>query len=80
MEEIKQLNRKELDQILKLPNSWVEKGKKEGMRETALNLLKEGLSIELIARATNLDSAEIEEIRKQLSKKCLAPSNFLEGA
>jgi predicted transposase/invertase (TIGR01784 family) len=66
MEEIKQLNSDEKEQILKLPNSWVEKGKKEGiqegMRKIALNMLKEGLSIELIARVTNLDYKEIEKI------------------
>ncbi|WP_066255433.1 Rpn family recombination-promoting nuclease/putative transposase [Neobacillus drentensis] len=70
MEEIKQLNQDELKQILKLPNSWVEKGKKEGIKEgkrkIAINMLKEGLSIELIVRVTDLDYAEIEEISKQL--------------
>ncbi|MGF6952315.1 hypothetical protein QF028_004820 [Neobacillus sp. B4I6] len=52
MEEIKQLDREESEQILKLPNSWVEKGKKEGelegIRKVALNMLKEGSSIEFI--------------------------------
>ncbi|WP_342351976.1 hypothetical protein [Neobacillus soli] len=122
MEEIKQLDRDESEQILKLPNSWREKGilegiqkgiqegrkegiqkgiqegRKEGIqkgiqeglkegiqkgiqeglkkgqqkgeleaqRKIALNLLKEGLPLELIARATNLDYAEIEKVRKLL--------------
>jgi predicted transposase/invertase (TIGR01784 family) len=70
MEEIKQLNRDESEKILKLPNSWVEKGKEEGIKEgkraIALNMLKEGLSIELIKKVTNLDYAEIEELSKQL--------------
>jgi predicted transposase/invertase (TIGR01784 family) len=76
MEEIKQLNPDESEQILKLPNSWVEKGIKEGLKEgiqkgesegkrkIALNMLKEGLSIELIVRVTNLDYTEIEKIIK----------------
>jgi predicted transposase/invertase (TIGR01784 family) len=72
MEEIKQLNPDESEQILKLPNSWVEKGLKEGIqkgesegkRKIALNMLKEGLSIELIVRVTNLDYTEIEKIIK----------------
>jgi predicted transposase/invertase (TIGR01784 family) len=72
MEEIKQLNPDESEQILKLPNSWVEKGIKEGIkkgesegkRKIALNMLKEGLSIELIVRVTNLDYTEIEKIIK----------------
>lgn len=78
MEEIKQLDREESGQILKLPNSWVEKGKKEGIKEgikkgelkgirkVALNMLKEGSSIEFIVRVTNLDYSEIEEISKQI--------------
>lgn len=70
MEEIKQLDREESEQILKLPNSWVEKGKKEGelegIRKVALNMLKEGSSIEFIVRVTNLDYSEIEEISKQI--------------
>jgi hypothetical protein len=36
MEEIKQLDREESEKILKLPNSWVEKGKKEGIQEGEL--------------------------------------------
>lgn len=76
MEEIKQLNRDESEQILKLPNSWIEKGIKQGRQEgmqvgkaeerkiIARQMLKEGLSIELIAKVTNLDKAEIEEISK----------------
>ncbi|WML28823.1 hypothetical protein RCG24_12365 [Neobacillus sp. OS1-32] len=94
MEEIKQLDRDESEQILKLPNSWrergilegmkegIKKGMKEGMekgmqegqqkgehdaqRKIALNLLKEGFSIEFIAKVTNLDYAEIEELGKQI--------------
>ncbi|WP_235887884.1 hypothetical protein [Neobacillus paridis] len=85
MEEIKQLERDESEQILKLPNSWRERGILEGMKEgmkkgiqegqqkgehdaqrkIALNLLKEGFSIEFIAKVTNLDYAEIEELGKQ---------------
>jgi hypothetical protein len=86
MEEIKQLDRDESEQILKLPNSWRERGILEGMKEgmekgmqegqqkgehdaqrkIALNLLKEGFSIEFIAKVTNLDYAEIEELGKQI--------------
>ncbi|MBS4214383.1 MULTISPECIES: hypothetical protein [Neobacillus] len=70
MEEIKQLDKDEAEQVLKLPNSWREKGIQEGeleaQKKIALNLLKEGLPIELISRATNLDYAEIEELRGRL--------------
>jgi hypothetical protein len=70
MEEIKQLDKDELEQILKLPNSWREEGRQEGeheaQRKITLNLLKEGLPIELIERATNLDFAEIEKLKGRL--------------
>lgn len=62
MEEINQLNRDEASQILKLPNSWIEKGIEKG--KIALEMLKEGLSIEMIARVTNLDYEEIEKMRR----------------
>ena len=47
MEEIRQLEQKEAEQIFKLPNSWREKGKKGGeleeKRQIAIQKLKEGL-------------------------------------
>jgi predicted transposase/invertase (TIGR01784 family) len=86
MEEIKHLNPREAEQILELPNSWREKGRKEGRekgreegrkegrkegelkakKETALEMLKEGLSVELIAKITKLDFKEIEELKRTL--------------
>jgi predicted transposase YdaD len=37
-------------------------------REIALNLLREGLSAELIARGTGLSIAEIQELQQQLNR------------
>lgn len=80
MEEIQQLNRDESEQILKLPNSWREKGQKEGIkvgqkeghkeaqRKIAYNMLKEGMPFELISKLTSLEFDEIEEISKQFIK------------
>jgi hypothetical protein len=66
MAEIKQLNQEESEQILKLPNSWMEKGMQEEKRKIALQMLKEGLSVEIIARITELDYEEIEAIKRNL--------------
>jgi predicted transposase YdaD len=94
MEEIKQLDQQESEQIFKLPNSWREKGIAEGIqkgraegiqkgraegiqkgiaegihkekRQTALEMLREGLSIELIAKVTKLSRNEIEDLRGTL--------------
>jgi predicted transposase/invertase (TIGR01784 family) len=71
MEEIKQLDPQESEQIFKLPNSWREKGRAEGIqkgiqkekRQTALEMLREGLSVELISKVTKLSHNEIEELR-----------------
>lgn len=76
MEEINQLDRGEAEQILKLPNSWIdkgiergiekgiEKGKMEEKKKIALKMLKEGLSIDLIIKVTHLSNEEIENLRE----------------
>lgn len=68
MEEIKYLYTEE--EMLNLPNSWeekgIKKGKKEEKRDIALNMLKKGLSEELIEEVTNLEKSEIEKLRKSL--------------
>ena len=74
MEEIKQLDQHEAEQIFELPNSWRDKGRKEGkqegiqegVRKVALEMLKKGLSIELIAEVTKLDDKEILDLKRNL--------------
>lgn len=70
MEEIKQLDKQESELIFKLPNSWREKGIAEGIQQekmqTALEMLREGLSIELIAKVTKLGFNEIQDLREKL--------------
>jgi flagellar biosynthesis/type III secretory pathway protein FliH len=94
MEEIKQLDQQEEEKILKLPNSWREKGIAEGIqkgtaegmqkgiaegiqkgiqegkmeekRQTVLEMLKEGLTVDLIAKVTKISRSEIEELKKKL--------------
>ncbi|GGB50855.1 transposase [Lentibacillus populi] len=72
MEEIKQL--KDADKILEIPISYEEKGKKIGkeigkelgIKEVALEMLKEGASIEFIAKVTHLNKEEIKNLRETL--------------
>ncbi|WP_075980741.1 RpnC/YadD family protein [Bacillus massilinigeriensis] len=78
MEEIKQLNPNEAEQIIELPNSWREKGREEGRIEgrkegkfeakieDAREMLKEGLAVDLIAKITKLNLKEIEELKKTI--------------
>jgi predicted transposase/invertase (TIGR01784 family) len=70
MEEIKQLDQQESEQIFKLPNTWREKGIVEGIqkekKQTAIEMLKEGLSVELIAKVTKLSRDEIEDLKGNL--------------
>jgi len=66
------------DEILELTNSWeergIKKGKEEGIkegkkaatRELALELLKEGSSVEFVAKVTRLDAEEVKELKKTL--------------
>ena len=40
-------------------------GMKEGKRETATNLLRMGMSADVVAKATGLSAEEIEDLRYQ---------------
>jgi len=68
MKEICQLDN--AHEFTKLPNSWEEKGKKEGReegkKEVVLEMLKEGASIEFIAKVTKLNHLEIERLKKSV--------------
>lgn len=64
VEKVKDLD--EAEEILKLPISWEEKGIEKGKKDVAIELLKEGSSIEFIAKVTHLDKEEIKEIKKTL--------------
>ncbi|WP_059104297.1 Rpn family recombination-promoting nuclease/putative transposase [Shouchella shacheensis] len=66
MEEIHQLSKDEEELILKLPNSWIEKGERKGTKNVALEMLKKGLDPDLIAEVTKLDREEIENLRETL--------------
>ena len=47
-------------------NKGIGKGEKKKALETARNLIKEGMPVELIARAINLPISEINEIKSQM--------------
>lgn len=72
MREIEKLP--EADEIFEIPISYEEKGKeigkeigKElGKKEVAKELLREGLSLEFIAKVTKLDEEEIKELKKEM--------------
>lgn len=67
MTEINQMN--ESDEIMHLPISWEEKGKKvgreEGIEKVALAMLKEGSSVEFIAKVTQLDPDVIMKLKNE---------------
>lgn len=73
MEEINQLSQDESERIYRLPNSWWEKGRREGIQEghqtekekIARGMLKEGLSIDLIAKVTHLSQEEIVQLKRR---------------
>jgi len=78
MMEIEQMD--ESKEIMHLPISWEEKGKKEGRkagriegenkarREVALEMVKEGASIEFIVKVTRLDREEVAQLIKSIEK------------
>ena len=60
------------EEFTELPISWEERGIRKGIeqgvekakKEIALEMLKEGLSIEFIAKVTHIAQEEIEELKK----------------
>lgn len=45
--------------------SWEEKGMEKKQRTIALNLLRENLPLEVIARATEMTIAQLQELQSQ---------------
>lgn len=63
--EISKLPKDEADRVMELPNSYIERGRKEGIRELVLNMIKKGVSHDFIAEVAEIDIEEIEKIKKE---------------
>ncbi|WP_211062307.1 hypothetical protein [Heyndrickxia faecalis] len=71
----------EAEQVLKLPNSYfergykkgleegVEKGRKELLQTIVVRMLKNGLDPQLIVEMTGLSQTEVEKIKQRLETK-----------
>lgn len=46
----------------------IQKGRAEGIKEAAKNLLKEGMEIALVAKYTGLSKSEIEKLKEEVTK------------
>ncbi|WMM89400.1 transposase, partial [Heyndrickxia coagulans] len=73
MENIKMLDPDEAEQVLKLPNSYFDRGYKKGkeegeerLRRFIVNLLKNQVDVKLIAQASGLSEDEIMKIKRQI--------------
>ena len=80
MENIKMLDPDEAEQVLKLPNSYFDrgyrKGKEEGREEerkellqtipSAIKMLQEGMDLQFIVEKTGLSRTEVEKTKQQL--------------
>jgi len=76
VEEVRKLE--DAEEILKIPNVYVERGKKigreegreagrqSGLEEVALEMLKKGLSGEFIMEVTKLNKEQIEQLKMEL--------------
>lgn len=79
--ELEQLPKEEEVQIMEMISSWerrgiekgIEKGLSEGERkkaiEVALNLLKEGVDVPVIIRATGLTQSELEKLAQEMNSE-----------
>lgn len=56
----------DVEEIMELPISYEEKGKELGKKEVAIEMLKEGSSLEFISKVTKLSRKEIGKLKKQL--------------
>jgi predicted transposase/invertase (TIGR01784 family) len=69
--EIDRMGMNQKEEIMQTMTSWEEKGMEKGMekeRQTiALNLLRQGISIETIAQATGLTLVQLQEMQEKLS-------------
>ena len=70
MTEVGKLSKDTEEFIKNLPISYEEKGKeigkKEGIREVAIEMLRKGSDLDFIAEVTHLDRKEIKELKKLL--------------
>ncbi|MGG3984933.1 DUF4351 domain-containing protein, partial [Heyndrickxia faecalis] len=77
MENIKMLDPDEAEQVLKLPNSYFDRGYKKGkeegreegeerLRRFIVNLLKNQVDVKVIAQASGLSEDEIMKIKRQI--------------
>jgi predicted transposase/invertase (TIGR01784 family) len=53
------------EEIMQATTSWEERGMEKAQQTIALNLLRQGLTIELIAQATELTIAQIQAIQAE---------------
>jgi predicted transposase/invertase (TIGR01784 family) len=71
MEEIKKMDNAE--KILEIPISYeekgikkgIEKGIEKGIRKVAMEMVKDGIPLERVARITGLENQELEKIMKE---------------
>ncbi|MBE9013503.1 Rpn family recombination-promoting nuclease/putative transposase [Pseudanabaenaceae cyanobacterium LEGE 13415] len=66
-EAIYRLLRRDVMQESTVYRSILAEGKEEKQREIALNFLREGLSVEMVARGTGLSIEEVQQLQQQLN-------------
>ncbi len=66
-EEITKLPDQEVTQVLKLPNSYYEKGMEKGKEQLVLEMIKKGLSEELIAEIAKMDIEKVRGLKEKLN-------------
>jgi predicted transposase YdaD len=57
----------EQEEIMEIVTSWQQEGAQKALEKVALNLLHEGLAIEVITRVTGLTVEQVQQLQAQLS-------------
>ncbi len=59
----------EQEEIMEIVTSWQQEGAQKAKEEIALNLLREGLAIEVITRVTGLTVEQVQQLQATLSRE-----------
>ncbi len=65
--EVDRMGMTQKEEIMETMTSWEKKGMEKERQSIALNLLRQGISIETIAQATGLTLTQLQEIQAKLS-------------
>ena len=56
------------EEVMEIVTSWEQKGAQRALEQVAVNLLREGMAIDAIARVTGLTLERVQQLQVQISQ------------